>query len=99
VGDDVARQRRVHHAGCVKLFAGDRRADDGEDARADDRANAQRSERPRAEALFQPMLGFFRLPNQLIDRFAREVLAGQCRTSLQVSSVRFQGSESRPRSP
>ena len=63
VGDDVARQRRVHHAGGIKLFAGDCRADDGEDARTDDGADAQRGERPRAERLPQSVFGFFRLPN------------------------------------
>ena len=77
VRDDVTRQRCVHHAGSVKLFPGDRRADDGEDARANDRADAESRERPRTEGPPQPVFGLFRLPNQLIDRFAREVLAGQ----------------------
>jgi hypothetical protein len=32
------------------------------------------------------VFGFFRLPNQLIDRFAREELAGQCRSPLKAAS-------------
>ena len=77
VGDDVVDKRRVENAGGVELFAGDGGADDGEDARADDRADAERGKRPRAEGLFQRVLGLFRVPDQLIDRFAGKQLAGQ----------------------
>jgi hypothetical protein len=77
MGEDIVDERRVGNGGVGKLFAGDGRADDGEDARADDRADAERGERPRAEGLPQPVVGLFRLANQLVDRFAGEKLAGQ----------------------
>jgi hypothetical protein len=87
VGDDVVGQRGVDEAGGIELLAGDGGADDGEDAGADDRPDAKRCQRPRAEGLFEPVLGFFRLPDQLIDRFAGEQLAGQG------SGPRFKGGE------
>jgi hypothetical protein len=59
------------------LLAGDGGADDGEDAGADDGADAERRKRPRAESLFEPVFGFFRLADQLIDGFAGKQLAWQ----------------------
>jgi hypothetical protein len=75
--DEVVAQRGVEHAGGVKLLAGNGGADDGEDAGADDGADAERGKRPRAESLFEPVLGFFRVPDQLIDGFAGKQLAWQ----------------------
>ena len=77
VGDDVVGQRRVDDAGGVELLAGDGRADDGEDARADHRADAQRGQRPRTESLLERVLGFFRVPDQLVDRLAGAKLPEQ----------------------
>jgi len=70
-------ERRIHHAGRVELLAGDGRADDREDARADDGPDAERGQRPRAEGLLEPVLGFLRVPDQLVDRLAGKQLAGQ----------------------
>jgi hypothetical protein len=70
VGDDEVRQRRIGNAGGIEVFAGDGGADDREDARTDDGPNAQRGQGPGAEGLFEPVLGFFRVPDQLIDGFA-----------------------------
>jgi hypothetical protein len=78
VGNDVVNERSIHHAGRVELLARDGRADDSEDARADDSPNAERSQRPRAEGFLEPMLGFIRVPDELVDRFAGKQLAGQC---------------------
>jgi hypothetical protein len=77
VGDDVVGQRGVDEAGGIELLAGDGGADDGKDAGADDCADAKRGERPRAEGLLQPVFGFLRFPDQLIDRLAGKQLAGQ----------------------
>ena len=70
VRDDVVRQRRIQHASRVELLSRDRRPNDREDARANHRANAQRGKRPRPERLFQRMLGFLRVADQLVDRLA-----------------------------
>jgi hypothetical protein len=78
MSDDVVNERRIHHAGRVELLAGDGCADDREDARADDRADAERGQRPGAKGLLEPVLGFFRVPDELVDRFAGKQLAGQC---------------------
>jgi hypothetical protein len=77
VGDEVVAKRGVDEAGGVKLLAGDGGADDGKDAGADDGPDAKRGQRPRAEGLLEPVLGFFRVPDQLIDRLAGNKLAGQ----------------------
>ena len=77
VVNDELGQRRIDHAGGVELLAGDGRADDREDARADHRPDAQRSQRPRAQGLFEPVLGLFRVPDQLIDGLAGNKLAKQ----------------------
>jgi hypothetical protein len=77
VGDDVVGQRGVDEAGGIELLAGDGCADDGEDAGTDDCPDAQRRQRPRAEGFPEPVFGFFRLPDQLIDRLAGKQLAGQ----------------------
>ena len=61
----------------IELLAGDGRADDREDARADDGADAERGKRPGPERLFQCVLGFFRVADQLIDGFAGKQLAWQ----------------------
>jgi hypothetical protein len=78
VGDDVVNKRRIHHAGGVELLAGDGRADDREDARADDGPDAERGQRPGAEGLLEPVLGFLRVADQLVDRLAGKQLTGQC---------------------
>jgi len=77
VVNDEVRQRRIHHAGGVEFFSGDGRANDREDARADHRTYAQRCQRPRPKGLPQRVLGFFRVPDQLIDRLAGAKLAEQ----------------------
>ena len=64
--------------GASNFSPGDGRADDREDARADHSPDAERGKRPRPEGLFERVLGFFRVPDQLIDRFAGKQLAGQC---------------------
>ena len=63
--------------GLIEILAGHGRADDRENARADDRADAERGQRPRPKALLERVLGVFRLPDELIDRFAGKQLAGQ----------------------
>ena len=70
-------QRRVADGRHVELLAGHGRADHGKDARTDDRPNAERGQRPRAEGLLQGVTGLFRIPDQLIDRFAGKQLAEQ----------------------
>jgi len=77
VVNEVVAEWGVKDAGGVELLAGDGGANDGEDAGADDGADAERGQRPRAEGLFEPVLGFFRVPDQLIDRLAGNKLAGQ----------------------
>ena len=68
---------RSEDAGGIELLAGDGGADDGENAGTNDCAAAESSERPRPEGLFQGMLGFFRVADQLIDGFAGKQLAWQ----------------------
>jgi len=87
VGDEVVAQRGVEHAGGVKLLAGDGGADDGEDARADDGADAERGQRPRTKRLFEPVLGFFRVADQLVNGFAGEQLAGQCSSPINLNAM------------
>jgi hypothetical protein len=77
VRNDVVGQRGVDEAGGIELLAGDGSADDGEDARANDCPDAKRRQRPRPEGLPEPVFGFFRFPDQLIDRLAGEQLTGQ----------------------
>jgi hypothetical protein len=74
---DVVSQWRVEDRRRVELLAGDRRADDGEDARSDDSADAQRGQRPRAKRLLEPMFRVLRFGDQLVDRLAREELVRQ----------------------
>jgi hypothetical protein len=71
-------KRCIEDAGGIELFAGDGGADDGENAGTNDCADAESGERPRPEGLFQSMLGFFRVADQLIDGFAGKQLAWQC---------------------
>ncbi len=80
VGDDEARQRRVHHAGCIELFARDGRANDGKNARADDRTDPERRQRPRTEGPLEPVRWLFRVADELVDRLAGKQLAGQGRS-------------------
>jgi hypothetical protein len=75
--NDEVGERRVEDAGSIELFAGDGGADDGENAGSDDCADAESGERPRPKGLFQGMLGFFRVADQLIDGFAGKQLAWQ----------------------
>jgi len=77
VGDDEVCQRGVEDAGGIKLLARDGSTDDRKDAGADDSAYAERGQRPRAEGLFQGVFGFFRVPDELVDRLAGKQLAGQ----------------------
>ena len=77
MGDDVVCQRRVEHAGSVKLLARDRCSDHREDAGADNGSDAERGQRPGPERLFETMLRFFRVADQLIDGLAGKQLAGQ----------------------
>src|ERR1035438_4913389 len=70
-------QRGIGDRGYVELFPGDGRANHREDARADDGSDAQRSERPWTKGLLEPVLRFFRVPDQLVDRLAGKKLAGQ----------------------
>jgi hypothetical protein len=77
MGNDVAGQGGVEHAGGVKLLAGDGRANNREDARADDGANTERGERPRAQCLLERVLRFARVADQLINGLAGKQLAGQ----------------------
>jgi len=48
-----------------------------EDAGTNDGADAQRREAPRPKALFKPMVGLFRLGDQLVDGLSGEVLVCQ----------------------
>jgi hypothetical protein len=75
--NDEVGERCVEDAGGVELLAGDCCADDSEDTGADDCADAEGCKRPRPEGLFQGMLGFFRIADQLIDGFAGKQLARQ----------------------
>jgi hypothetical protein len=59
------------------LFAGNGRANDGENARADDRTDPERRQRPRTEGFFEPVRGLFRIADELVDRLAGKQLAGQ----------------------
>jgi hypothetical protein len=77
VVDEVVTQRGVQHARGVKLLARYGGTDDGEDARADDGADSERGKRPGPEGLFEPVLGFFRFANELIDGLASKQLAWQ----------------------
>jgi len=77
VGDEVVAQRGVEDAGGIKLLAGDGGADDSENAGADDCSDAKRCQRPRPQGFLEPVLGFFRFADQLINRLAGEQLAGQ----------------------
>jgi len=75
--NDEVGERCVEDAGGIELFAGDGRTDDGENAGTDNCADAESGERPRPEGLFEGMLGFFRVADQLIDGFAGKQLAWQ----------------------
>jgi hypothetical protein len=75
--DDKVGERRIKDAGGIELFAGDGGADDGENAGTNDCADAESGERPRPKCLFEGMLGFFRVADQLIDGFAGKQLAWQ----------------------
>jgi len=75
--DDEIGEWGVQNGRGIEFLSSDGRADDGENSRSDDGADAQRSQRPRAERLFQPMFGFLRLGDQLIDGLAREDLFRQ----------------------
>jgi hypothetical protein len=77
VVNDKVGERCVEDAGGIELLAGDGRADDRENARSDDCADAESGKRPRPEGLFEGVLGFFRVANQLIDGFAGKQLAWQ----------------------
>ena len=70
-------QRRVFDGGVGKGLTGDGGADDGEDARADHGADAKRGKRPRSQRLFQRVLRFAGVADQLIDGLAGKQLAGQ----------------------
>jgi hypothetical protein len=65
--DEVVAQRGVQDAGRVELLAGDSGPDDGKNPRADYSPDAERGKRPWTEGLLEPVLGLFRIPNQLID--------------------------------
>jgi hypothetical protein len=52
------------------VLAGHGRADHRKDPRPDHRANAERGQRPRPQRLAQGVAGFFRIPDQFIDRLA-----------------------------
>ena len=69
VVNDVVQNGSVQDGGCVELFAGDRRADDGKDAGADDGSYAKGCERNRPQRLFEAVLRIFRLADELVDRF------------------------------
>ena len=78
VGDDVVAP--AAYSACwwrIELLAGNRRADDREDARANHGADAQRGQRPRPERLLEPVLGLFRVADQLVDRLAGKQLVRQ----------------------
>jgi hypothetical protein len=80
VVNEVVNQRGIADVGHVELLPSHGRADDREDARADDRPDAKRCQRPRTEGLPERILGFFRVPDQLIDRLAGAKLFKQGRS-------------------
>jgi hypothetical protein len=77
VVDDVVEDRSVEDGGGVELFAGEGRADDGENAGADDGSYAKRGQGKRTEGFPELVLGFFRLGDELVDRLAAKGLAWQ----------------------
>jgi hypothetical protein len=64
------QQRGIADRRSVKVLAGHGRADHRKDPRPDHRANAERGQRPRPQRLAQGVAGFFRIPDQFIDRLA-----------------------------
>jgi hypothetical protein len=72
----------------IEVLAGHGRSNDGEDAGADDGADAQGGEGPGAESLFEGLAGIFRLADQLVNGFARNELAGQGSSPLDLKLVR-----------
>ena len=79
---DVIEDRGVEDRRGIELFAGDGRADDGENARADDGSDAERGKRDRSERLLETGLGVLRLGDQLVDGFAAKNLGRQSPTPL-----------------
>ncbi|HUY80209.1 MAG TPA: hypothetical protein VMU92_00595 [Acidobacteriaceae bacterium] len=77
MAEEIVEDRGVEDGGGVELFSGDGRADDGKNAGADDGSDAERGERDRPECFAEPVLGFFRLGDELVDGFTAKGLAWQ----------------------
>ncbi len=70
--NQVFEERRVEDRGGFELLAGDRGADDSEDAGADDGADAERGKAEPAERLLELHFGVFGVGQKLIDTLTVE---------------------------